>query len=79
MGEQKRKPGRPRKWASDAERMRATRARAASRARSGIAASDSAYPAVPAAVTTMSPCRSTPEQSRESDAADSAVAPERSR
>jgi hypothetical protein len=26
MGEQKRKPGRPRKWASDAERMRATRA-----------------------------------------------------
>ena len=26
MGEQKRMPGRPRKWASDAERMRATRA-----------------------------------------------------
>jgi hypothetical protein len=26
MGEEKRKPGRPRKWASDAERMRATRA-----------------------------------------------------
>lgn len=26
MGEQKRKPGRPRKWASDAERLRATRA-----------------------------------------------------
>jgi hypothetical protein len=26
MGEQKRKPGRPRKWASDAERMQATRA-----------------------------------------------------
>jgi hypothetical protein len=26
MGEPKRKPGRPRKWASDAERMRATRA-----------------------------------------------------
>lgn len=26
MGEQKRRPGRPRKWASDAERMRATRA-----------------------------------------------------
>ena len=26
MGEQKRKPGRPQKWASDAERMRATRA-----------------------------------------------------
>ncbi len=26
MGEDKRKPGRPRKWASDAERMRATRA-----------------------------------------------------
>lgn len=25
MGEQERKPGRPRKWASDAERMRATR------------------------------------------------------
>ncbi len=26
MGEQKQKPGRPRKWGSDAERMRATRA-----------------------------------------------------
>ena len=26
MGQEKRKPGRPRKWASDAERMRATRA-----------------------------------------------------
>lgn len=26
MGEEKRRPGRPRKWASDAERMRATRA-----------------------------------------------------